>query len=288
MWLKKHKNWKPHTDSFWQKSSLQYKKCFKSFLQASWSILIQMVWTYKKVQQHYQLQKRCRKHANYSECKNIFFYYMLVKVFQSFTLRILTSMQAARSSRGCQHTPTLIKFLAFRQGRNLFEKLSVFCLKLFHSLLVSPLHTVHLCPQVWLLVLKICFQFSQLLIFFQNCLISLLQKTFQWHHFFFQLTYEDKVVSTSTVHWLIYRTTISIRWLGFHFGFFLWSFILNSCRGFMALFPQSLILLWTQTTDFVMAPTVTVVVVVVTMMVLQMMLIFFSKRGGGGIRMGGP
>lgn len=129
MWLKKHKNWKPHTDSFWQKSSLQYKKCFKSFLQASWSILIQMVWTYKKVQQHYQLQKRCRKHANYSECKNIFFYYTLVKVFQSFTLRILTSMQAARSSRGCQHTPTLIKFLAFRQGRNLFEKLSVFCLQ---------------------------------------------------------------------------------------------------------------------------------------------------------------
>lgn len=32
----------------------------------------------------------------------------------------------------------------------------------------------------------------------------------------------------------IWILPISIRWLGFHFGLFLWSFILNSCRGFMA------------------------------------------------------
>lgn len=49
-------------------------------------------------------------------------------------------------------------------------------LQLFHSFLVSFLHTVHLCPQVRLLVLEVCLQFCQLKTQIVWTFLGLLQK----------------------------------------------------------------------------------------------------------------
>lgn len=112
-------------------------------------------------------------------------------------------------------------------------------LLLLHCIFVRFLHLVHLHSHIGLLVLEVCFELcelerriilttfkqknvnnqqdiimsfhlqqrSYLSVLLQNGLISLLQKSFQWHHFLLQLADENEIVCSSRIHRLGDGTT---------------------------------------------------------------------------------